>query len=138
MSPCAGKWLTHTLECIPEYVEVAQHRQNESMMNSNVVGENSLQLRNNCATNDCRHSSPEAFPVNGPKPAMARVKMLGNMIELNKPTAIIVHMAKEPKLSIESVTSSAATAALKPSRARVGSFCSTPDPTKRPTIAPPQ
>src|SRR5436305_1799021 len=46
-------------------------------------------------------SNPDAFPVSGPSPAMASVKMLGNIIELNKPTRMRLHMETWPTVSMQ-------------------------------------
>ena len=43
--------------------------------------------------------TPEAFPVSGPSSETAKVKMLGNMIELNSPTVSMVHIATRPEVS---------------------------------------
>ena len=47
------------------------------------------------------HNKPEAFGFSGPKPSMANVKMVGNIIELNNPTASILHIANMPWETID-------------------------------------
>ena len=69
---------------------------------------------------------------------MPSVKMLGNMMELKNPTSSSAHMAVWPSVSIDRQTRAAATMAVKPSTTRVGTFCSTAEPMKRPHMAPPQ
>ena len=69
---------------------------------------------------------------------MARVKMVGNMIELNSPTASTDHMAKDPEVVMVVTTSRAATQA-NSARMRPGlKYRRSGVPRKRPTIAPPQ
>ena len=53
-------------------------------------------------------SIPDACPVCFPSPSIARVKIVGNIIELNNPTARMLHIAKCPKVSIEIITNIAA------------------------------
>ena len=43
-----------------------------------------------------------------PNPSIARVKIVGNIIELNKPTAKMLHIANGPFVSIEVTTSAPA------------------------------
>ena len=83
-------------------------------------------------------NTPDPFPVIAPKPSIESVKMLGNMMELNKPIATMVHTATEPKLSIVAITSRNAVNAAMPSSVPVRIFCSRPEPINRPIIAPPQ
>ena len=64
--------------------------------------------------------------------------MLGNMMELNKPTKRMLHIAKCPEVIMEIVTRAAAHTAQMPSSRPVFIFCKTPDPINRPTMAPPQ
>ena len=53
-------------------------------------------------------SIPDPCPVCFPNPAIARVKIVGNIMELNNPTAKMLHIAKCPLVSIEITTSDAA------------------------------
>ena len=39
------------------------------------------------------HNNPEAFGFNSPKPSIAKVKIVGNIMELNKPTDNMLHIA---------------------------------------------
>src|ERR1700738_4307719 len=83
-------------------------------------------------------SKPDPLPVSGPKPCKPRVKMLGNMIELNRPIARILHMAKCPEVNMEVITNRQANDAQIASKLSVRIFCSKAEPTKRPIMAPPQ
>ena len=47
------------------------------------------------------HRSPEALGFKSPSPSIAKVKIVGNIIELNKPTHSMLHMAIKPVLTIE-------------------------------------
>ena len=82
--------------------------------------------------------TPEPASVSGPRPSIDKVKMLGNITELKNPIARMLQTATVPRLSIEVVTRAKATIAAKPRTVPVRTFCSTLDPTKRPTMAPPQ
>jgi hypothetical protein len=66
------------------------------------------------------------------------VKIVGNMIELNRPIAITLHIASAPPLDIVVASNVIATSANRPSSRRASSVLSSADPTKRPIIAPPQ
>ena len=46
------------------------------------------------------HRMPEPWPVCLPSPSIASVKIVGNMIELNRPTAMIAHIATWPVVGI--------------------------------------
>ena len=47
------------------------------------------------------------MPVSGPICAIPSVKMLGNMMELNKPTSSSDHMARWPEVNMEAATKNA-------------------------------
>ena len=47
------------------------------------------------------HSKPEACAFKSPKPSKLNVKMVGNIIELNKPTAKILHIESNPVVFME-------------------------------------
>ena len=47
------------------------------------------------------HSKPEACAFKSPNPSKLKVKIVGNMIELNKPTAKIDHIETKPVVFIE-------------------------------------
>jgi hypothetical protein len=66
------------------------------------------------------------------------LKMVGNMIELHKPTARIAHIATLPLPKIASMISAIDAAALKASVLPGLTWRITAKPMKRPTIAPPQ
>ena len=84
------------------------------------------------------HSAPEPRPVRSPSPAMARVKMVGNIIELHSPTARMVAIAVGPPKAIVAATSENAVAA-HPASTTPGDLRRKIDaPAKRPIIAPPQ
>src|SRR5260370_19029643 len=81
---------------------------------------------------------PEPSPVSCPSSAMPLVKMQGNMIELNRPTDKMDHMAAGPLVRTEIVTSNLV---IIPQNARtcdVFTFWRTSDPIEQPTIDPPQ
>ena len=48
---------------------------------------------------------PEPWPVNLPRPCSARLKMVGNMIELHRPNATIAHFATDPSPKVAVSTS---------------------------------
>ena len=81
---------------------------------------------------------PEPCPVCFPKPLIAKEKIVGNIIELNNPTSKIDHIAKEPKVDIEIITSNDAIIALNPSILPGFIFRCTAEPINLPTMAPPQ
>src|SRR5271170_7012166 len=80
----------------------------------------------------------EPLLVSGPSPDNPTVKMLGNITELNSPTARIAHIAVCPCVRIDVTTSPQATTAAVPSTVLVRTFVSNHEPINRPTIAPPQ
>lgn len=61
------------------------------------------------------HNKPEAFGFSGPRPSIANVKMVGNIIELNNPTASILHIAIMPWEAIEVKTNTDANEAKRAS-----------------------
>ena len=61
-------------------------------------------------------STPDPIPVIGPSSATPRLKMVGNMIELNKPMQRMLHIAACPRKIMEAVTNDAATTAQNASR----------------------
>jgi hypothetical protein len=65
-------------------------------------------------------SPPDPLPVNLPKPAIPRVKMLGKSIVLKSPTARMAHMATLPVVRIEVVTNRLAAIASGVNRAQEG------------------
>ena len=81
---------------------------------------------------------PEPFPVNGPSSATPRLKIVGNIMELKKPTARMLHMAKCPSVSIDRLTRIEVQIANAASRRPGLNFRNSPAPRKRPIIAPPQ
>src|SRR5215467_7318441 len=81
---------------------------------------------------------PEPSPVSCPSSAMPLVKMQGNIMELNSPTARIDHIATGPLLNTETITSSVVMIAQMASTDDVFTFCRTADPINLPTMAPPQ
>lgn len=46
------------------------------------------------------HNKPEAFGFRGPRPSIANVKMVGNIMELNNPAPTIDHNAAIPEVEI--------------------------------------
>src|SRR5438445_11135978 len=71
---------------------------------------------------------PEPLPVSGPRPAIPRVKMLGNITELKSPTRMMLHMAKWPVLSTDVITRMKDATAAAPSTVPERSFCSKAEP----------
>ena len=61
------------------------------------------------------HNKPEAFGFKAPRPSIATVKMVGNIIELNNPTARILHIAIMPWEAIEVKTNKVANEAKRAS-----------------------
>ena len=47
------------------------------------------------------HNKPDALGFNSPIPSIAKVKIVGNMMELNKPTAKILHILSKPVVLID-------------------------------------
>ena len=47
------------------------------------------------------HSKPDACAFNSPKPSKVRVNIVGNIMELNNPTAKIDHIEISPCVFIE-------------------------------------
>lgn len=83
-------------------------------------------------------SNPDPLPVKGPSPAIPRVKILGNITELNSPTRMMLYIARCPKVSIDTVTRANAAIATAPSSLFAWIFCKTAEPMKRPIMAKPQ
>ncbi len=81
---------------------------------------------------------PDPFPVKGPSSATPKLKMVGNMMELKRPTASMVHIAVCPPNSMEAVTSAAAKIAQSANRDPGLNRRKSPAPRNRPIIAPPQ
>ena len=55
------------------------------------------------------HNNPEPFAFNFPEPFIAKVKIVGNITELNNPTSNMDHMAINPEELIEITNSEMAT-----------------------------
>ena len=47
------------------------------------------------------HNNPEALGFKCPMPSIAKVKMVGNIMELNNPTARILHILTKPTVLID-------------------------------------
>lgn len=84
------------------------------------------------------HSKPEPFGFNEPIPSKANVKIVGNMIELNRPTARILHIEISPVVLIEIKISEIASKAKIPKTFPGLIIRVKYEPTKRPIIAPDQ
>ena len=80
----------------------------------------------------------EALSVSGPSRSMPSAKMVGNMIELNRPMAITLTMAMWPWVSMLVTSSAPATTEKNASSLRGFSQASRNEPSNRPTMAPPQ
>ena len=61
------------------------------------------------------HNNPEPLGFKSPVPSMANVKMVGNIIELNKPTAKMLHIEIKPVLETEMIINAMAILANMPS-----------------------
>ena len=81
---------------------------------------------------------PDAWLVYLPKPFVPKEKMVGNMMELNKPMDSSDHMATFPPDTIASTIKAPATEALNANSRLDLTLSMMKKPTKRPTIAPPQ
>ena len=84
------------------------------------------------------HNKPDPFGFNSPIPLIANVKIVGNIIELNKPTARILHMDSNPVVLIEIIISKMATEAKMLKTFPGFMIFVRYEPTKRPIIAPDQ
>ena len=80
----------------------------------------------------------DALLVIGPSRSMPSAKMVGNMIELNRPIAMMLNIAVVPVLDMVVSTSSALIAAKAASSLRGEIHAISAEPAKRPSIAPPQ
>ena len=80
----------------------------------------------------------EPLPVSGPSCAVPSVKMVGNMTELNRPTAMMLPIAMLPVVATEVQTRAEAITAALPSTLPGEMARITAEPAKRPTMAPPQ
>ena len=81
---------------------------------------------------------PEPSGARSPSPSEASEKIVGNMIELNRPIEIRLKPEATPVESAETNSSVIAQAAAAASTLPGGKRRSRPAPMKRPTIAPPQ
>ena len=81
---------------------------------------------------------PDACPVNLPKPFVPKEKIVGNIMELNKPIHNKHHMATFPPNKIANKINTTTTDALNAKHLLGSNLFSTAVPTKRPTMAPPQ
>ena len=81
---------------------------------------------------------PDAWLVYLPKPCVPKEKMVGNMMELNKPMASSDHMATFPPETIASTIKATTAEALNASSWLAFTLSMMKVPAKRPTIAPPQ
>lgn len=50
------------------------------------------------------HKMPEPWGLSSPKPFNAKLKMVGNIMELNSPTEIIAHIAINPTDKFDIIT----------------------------------
>src|SRR5262244_1069413 len=84
------------------------------------------------------HSTPEPSAVRGPRPSEANAKMVGNMIELNRPMASNDQPDTAPTVLADTSSNTTTMVALKASTLPGETYFSTKAPMKRPTNAPPQ
>lgn len=85
-----------------------------------------------------KHNQPEPLLVSGPSLSIATEKIVGNMIELNKPIASTEYKATSPWVKIVVNNNAITQQALNAIALEGAIFCSKAEPIKRPTIAPPQ
>jgi hypothetical protein len=83
-------------------------------------------------------SGPEPSSVNGPRPRIPRVKIVGHMIELHGPTAMRLPMARHPLEETAMPTRTSALSVTAASRCCGAARRRLHEPRKRPTMAPPQ
>lgn len=84
------------------------------------------------------HNNPDALGFSSPNPSIAKVKMVGNIMELNNPTAKMLHIAMYPLVFIETKIKEIASVAKIPKTVPGLIILVRYDPTKRPIIAPDQ
>lgn len=84
------------------------------------------------------HKIPEACGRKSDNPSEAKVKMVGNIIELNKPTAKILHIESNPSVFIEIRISRIAINENAINTFDGAIFWVRYAPMKRPIMAPPQ
>ena len=84
------------------------------------------------------HNKPEACAFKSPKPSKLKVKIVGNIIELNNPTANIDHIETNPVVLIEIKIIAIANEAKMLNTFPGDIIFVKYAPTKRPIIAPPQ
>ena len=66
-------------------------------MNADTVGEKALEFGDDGATDDSGYEQTGTISGQRAEAFDASVKMVGNITELNSPTAMMVHMATWPK-----------------------------------------
>ena len=84
------------------------------------------------------HSNPDPFGFNLPIPLIDKVKIVGNIIELNKPTAKMLHILINPAVLTDVRINMIDIEAKIPSIFPGFIIFVRYDPTKRPIIAPDQ
>ena len=84
------------------------------------------------------HNNPEACAFKSPKPSKLSVKIVGNIMELNNPTAKIVHIEINPTVFIEIKIMIIAIVAKMLNTFAGAKILVKYAPIKRPIIAPPQ
>lgn len=82
------------------------------------------------------HNNPEPFGFKSPIPSIAKVKMVGNIIELNNPTHKILHIENNPVVLIDNKISAMANVAKMPKTLLGFIILVRYEPAKRPIIAP--
>ncbi|NQX82752.1 MAG: hypothetical protein HRT66_12295 [Flavobacteriaceae bacterium] len=84
------------------------------------------------------YNNPDAFGLRKPIPSIAKMKIVGNIIELNKPTAKILHILTKPVVLIDINIRVVVKKAKIPSAFPGFIILIRQYPAKRPTIAPDQ
>jgi len=106
--------------------------------NGGHVRKRAEQERDDRAAHDRHNQQTGAIAGERASSAMPRVKILGNMMELKKPTRMMLAMAMWPLVSIEVSTRALAQNAAMPKTVPALTFCRIAEPMKRPIMAPPQ
>ena len=84
------------------------------------------------------HKIPDPCDVCLPKPITAKLKIVGNIIELASPISNTAHIATAPLVVIAISNKITALTALKAKTLPAAIFCITAAPMNRPTMAPPK
>src|SRR5207244_600317 len=117
-----------SFEPVEGYVQIAEYGQDEGMVDADPVGQDALQFWNDSAAYDGCDQQGGAVSGERAQAVDSQGEDAGNMMELNRPTSRMDHIARCPELSIEITTSRPATSALNPSKVPGRIFCSRAEP----------